>query len=95
MIRAIGDPHERFLEDRLRMIRAVRYTSRYHFQIENETLKAILDHAETLFPAVAIERVWNELTKMALFPHFDQALITLHRLNLLPIIFSSPQRNFH
>lgn len=87
IIRAIGNPHERFLEDRLRMIRAVRYASRFHFQIENETLKAILDHAEALFPAVAIERVWNEFSKMALFPNFDKALITLQRLNLLPIIF--------
>jgi len=87
IIRAIGNPHERFLEDRLRMIRAVRYASRFHFSIETETLKAILDHSSTLFPAVAIERVWNEFSKMAAYPHFDMALMTLHRLNLLPIIF--------
>lgn len=87
IIQAIGNPHERFLEDRLRMIRAVRYASRFHFSIETETLKAILDHSEDLFPAVAIERVWNELCKMAAYPHFDLALIALHRLNLLPVIF--------
>jgi len=87
VIRAIGNPHERFLEDRLRMIRAVRYASRFHFFIDQETLKAILDHADSLFPAVAIERVWNEFTKMALFSNFDMALVTLHRLNLLPVIF--------
>ncbi len=87
IIRAIGSPHERFLEDRLRMIRAVRYASRFHFLIESETLKAILDHANDLFPAVAIERIWNEFSKMALFPNFDMALITLQRLNLLPVIF--------
>ncbi len=87
IVRAIGNPHERFLEDRLRMIRAVRYASRFHFLIENETLKAILDHADALFPAVAIERVWNEFTKMAAFSNFDTALATLHHLNLLPMIF--------
>lgn len=87
IIRAIGNPHERFLEDRLRMIRAVRYASRFHFSIESETLKAILDHSDALFPAVAIERVWNEFCKMAAYPHLDIALITLHRLNLLPVIF--------
>lgn len=87
IIQAIGNPHERFLEDRLRMIRAVRYASRFHFSIEEETLKAILDHSDALFPAVAIERVWNEFCKMAAYPYFDQALMTLHRLNLLPIIF--------
>ena len=87
IIRAIGNPHKRFLEDRLRMIRAVRYASRFHFLIDNETLKAILDHANDLFPAVAIERVWNEFSKMALFPNFDAALVALQRLNLLPVIF--------
>lgn len=89
IVQAIGNPHERFLEDRLRMIRAVRYASRFHFQIETETLKAILDHANDLFPAVAIERVWNELTKMAAFPNFDKALVSLARLSLLSVIFPS------
>ncbi|MDJ0651399.1 MAG: CCA tRNA nucleotidyltransferase [Simkaniaceae bacterium] len=87
VIRAIGNPHERFLEDRLRMIRAVRYASRFHFLIDNETLKAILDHADSLFPAVAIERVWNEFSKMSTFSNFNRAISTLHRLNLLPVIF--------
>ncbi|NGX50649.1 MAG: CCA-adding enzyme [Chlamydiae bacterium] len=89
VIRAIGNPHQRFLEDRLRMIRAVRYSSRFHFSIESETLKAILDHADALFPAVAMERIWNEFSKMAAFSNFDVALTTLHRLNLLSVIFPS------
>tara|TARA_A100001015_G_scaffold305695_1_gene398781 strand:+ start:1162 stop:2433 length:1272 start_codon:yes stop_codon:yes gene_type:complete len=89
LVRAIGNPHERFLEDRLRMIRAVRYASRFHFQIETKTLKAILDHAGALFPAVAKERIWHEFLKMANYKHFDLALITLHKLNLLPVIFPS------
>lgn len=87
IIRAIGNPHERFLEDRLRMIRAIRYASRFHFTIEENTLNAILDHADQLFPAVAIERVWHEFQKMDKFPHLEKALITLHTLNLLPTIF--------
>ena len=91
VIRAIGNPHKRFLEDRLRMIRAVRYASRFNFSIEQETLEALLDHAEDLFPAVAIERVWNELTKMGAFPHFDSSLLSLHRLNLLTVIFPALQ----
>jgi len=87
VVRAIGNPHKRFIEDRLRMIRAVRYASRFHFSIEAETLTAILDHSHTLFPAVAIERIWNELSKMAAYPNFNLALISLHRLNLLYEIF--------
>jgi len=87
VIRAIGDPHERFLEDRLRMIRAVRYSARFHFPIEHETMQAIYAHAAQLFPAVAYERVWQELNKMNRFANFDIAITTLHRLELLENIF--------
>lgn len=87
IIRAIGDPNARFLEDRLRMMRAVRYSTRFNFPIESDTLQAILAQAETLFPSVAIERVWQEFKKMSQFSHFDTGLITLHQLKLLPTIF--------
>jgi poly(A) polymerase len=87
MMRAIGDPHKRFLEDRLRMMRAVRYSTRFNFPIETETLQAIMSHAPSLLPAVAMERIWQEFKKMSLFSHFDRGLVTLHQLNLLPTIF--------
>ncbi|MGC1878930.1 MAG: CCA tRNA nucleotidyltransferase [Rhabdochlamydiaceae bacterium] len=87
IVRAIGDPHERFLEDRLRMIRAVRYSTRFNFPIEPATLQAILSHAPSLLPAVAMERIWQEFKKMSSFAHFDKGLAILHRLNLLPTIF--------
>ncbi len=86
-IRAIGDPHHRFLEDRLRMIRAVRYSTRFQFPIESETTQAILSHAASLFPSVAIERVWQEFQKMSSSPHFADGLLSLHKLELLPVIF--------
>lgn len=89
IIRAIGDPHQRFLEDRLRMMRAVRYSTRFGFPIECDTQQAILSHAKSLFPSVAIERVWQEFQKMSRFAHFDQSLICLHELELLPVIFPS------
>jgi poly(A) polymerase len=87
VIRAIGDPHARFCEDRLRMMRAVRYATRFGFTIEEATRKAILDHAETLLPAVAMERIWQEFKKMAHFAHFDEGLAELQRLKLLSTIF--------
>lgn len=86
IIRTIGDPFERFFEDRLRMIRAVRFAAKFGFHIEGDTQQAIIDYANTLFPAVAIERVWQELSKMAEAPRFDFALIELHRLGLLPVM---------
>ncbi len=87
VVRAIGDPHMRFLEDRLRMVRAVRYASRFRFAIDPKTIEAIIFHSEELFPSVAIERVAQELEKMAKVAHFDEALVMLHRLNLLQVIF--------
>ncbi|MCI5051739.1 MAG: CCA tRNA nucleotidyltransferase [Simkaniaceae bacterium] len=87
IVRAIGDPNERFLEDRLRMIRAVRYSARFHFPIEKETEKAIIHHAKDLFPSVAIERVWSEFEKLGKFPGFERGLLSLHKLGLLGVIF--------
>lgn len=87
LIRAIGNPHERFYEDRLRMMRAVRYATRFHFPIEEKTYAAIRDHAHALLPSVAMERVWQEFKKMAQFGHFDKSLIALHELGLLGTIF--------
>lgn len=89
LVRAIGDPQLRFAEDRLRMIRAVRYACRFSFAIEQQTRAAILHHASELFPSVAIERVVQEFEKMAAFPHFDKALRMLFSLGLLQIIFPS------
>ncbi len=87
VIRAIGNPHERFLEDRLRMMRAVRYSTRFDFSIEPATYEAILGHADSLLSSVAMERIWQEFKKMSHFAHFDSGLLMLHRLNLLPTIF--------
>jgi poly(A) polymerase len=87
VIRTIGDPEERFFEDRLRMLRAFRFSSRFGFSIHSDTQAAILDNADKLFPSVAMERVWQELTKMAAYPRFDQAIIDMHRLSILEAIF--------
>lgn len=87
VIRTIGDPHERFIEDRLRMIRAIRFSARFNFPIDTETQRAIALNAKTLFPAVAMERIWQEFNKMAKADRFDYALIEMQRLGLLPVIF--------
>ncbi len=87
LVKTIGNAHQRFLEDRLRMIRAIRYTCRFQFTLEVETQEAILTHANSLFPAVAIERVWQEFTKMAKFGNFEDFLILLHKVHLLKTIF--------
>jgi poly(A) polymerase len=87
IIRTIGNPHERFFEDRLRMLRAFRFAARFAFFIDPETQQAIIENADKLFPAVAMERIWQEFNKMSAYPRFDQAIIDMHRLSLLAVIF--------
>ncbi len=62
-IRAVGDPQERFHEDALRMMRAVRFASQLDFTIVEPTLAAITDHAE-LLAKIAVERTQVELLKL-------------------------------
>ncbi len=87
IIQAIGNPNDRFKEDRLRMMRAVRYATRFGFSIEQKTLESICFHADEILPSVAMERVWQEFKKMSRFAHFDKALNLLHELGLLGRIF--------
>ncbi|MBX9743698.1 MAG: CCA tRNA nucleotidyltransferase [Chlamydiales bacterium] len=91
ILRAIGNPHERIKEDRLRMIRAARLACRFHFTIDPATQEAIHAHAKELFPAVAVERIWQEFTKGLLFGSLVPMLLMLHDFGLLEIIFPSLQ----
>ena len=63
LIRAIGDPAERFGEDKLRMLRAIRFAARFAFNLEPATAKAIERIASTV-SQVSRERVRDELTRM-------------------------------
>lgn len=87
IIEAIGNPHERIKEDRLRMIRAIRMACRFHFTIAEKTEKAIRAHIKELFPAVAIERIWQELSKMAKYRTIKSSFSLLFDYGLLQEIF--------
>ncbi len=89
IIRAIGNPHERIREDRLRMIRGIRLSCRFHFPIDPATEAAIRAHAKELFPAVAIERIAQELEKGRAFGKLRPMLCMLHDYHLLEEIFPS------
>ncbi len=58
-IRAIGDPHQRFQEDALRILRALRFSAQLHFTIEAKTRQALFDCREGL-KQIAIERLLRE-----------------------------------
>ena len=82
VIRAIGDPHRRFTEDKLRMLRAVRFASRFGFEIESDTLHAIRRYVEEI-RQVSPERLRDELTKMLTEGAARQAFELLDETGLL------------
>lgn len=65
LIRAVGDPVQRFHEDALRMMRAVRFMSQLKFKLEDKTEQAILDN-HLLLKNISIERIRDEFVKMGI-----------------------------
>jgi len=82
VIRAIGDPERRFAEDKLRMLRAVRFAARFGFAIEEHTMAAIQRQAQEI-KVVSRERVRDELTKMLVEGHARRAFLLLDESGLL------------
>lgn len=65
IIRCVGNPHERFLEDGLRPIRALRFASKLNFKIEEETFAQILkDDVKEKIKSISIERFRDEFEKI-------------------------------
>ncbi len=67
-IRAIGDPHQRIDEDKLRMLRGVRFAATFGFELESETLASIQEHAAEI-KIVSEERIGAELVRMLSHPN--------------------------
>ena len=82
IVRAIGNPEHRFHEDKLRMLRAVRFASRFQYVIEQRTFAAIEELAP-LIHQVSHERVRDELTKMLTEGHARAAFELLDSTGLL------------
>jgi poly(A) polymerase len=72
IIRAIGDPTLRFAEDKLRMLRAVRFASRFEYTIDPSTFSAVQKLAPQI-SQVSRERVRDELTRMLIEGHASRA----------------------
>lgn len=70
IIRCVGDPRERFSEDALRMMRAVRFSGQLGYSIEEKTARAIAELAPSL-SRISAERICTELTKLMVSPHPD------------------------
>ncbi|HZU22210.1 MAG TPA: CCA tRNA nucleotidyltransferase, partial [Terriglobales bacterium] len=82
IVRTIGDPERRFAEDKLRMLRAVRFAARFGYTIESETFASIQRLAPQIHQ-VSKERVRDELTKMLVEGHARRAFELLDSSGLL------------
>jgi poly(A) polymerase len=82
IVRAIGDPEHRFSEDKLRMLRAVRFAARFEYVIDPATFLAIQKLAEGI-EVVSRERVRDELTRMLTEGHARRAFLLLDESGLL------------
>ena len=82
VVRAIGDPEQRFSEDKLRMLRGVRFAARFEYKIEPATFSAMQRLAKHM-EQVSRERVREELSKMLTEGKARQAFLLLDQSGLL------------
>ncbi|HVM76741.1 MAG TPA: hypothetical protein VMU07_01150, partial [Candidatus Paceibacterota bacterium] len=82
LVSTVGDPEERFREDALRLMRAVRFATELDFALEVNTLKAIQKLAAEL-EVIAKERVRDEFVKIIMTPRAAQGIVMLEALGLL------------
>src|SRR6476659_7680518 len=85
VIRAIGDPAQRFSEDRLRMLRAVRFATVLGFEIDPATWDAVVASAESI-TQISAERIRDELVKIFLSPNRARGWDLLDTSGLLKTI---------
>ncbi|MBI2682528.1 MAG: CCA tRNA nucleotidyltransferase [Acidobacteriales bacterium] len=91
IVRAIGEPNRRFTEDKLRMMRAVRFAARFGYAIEPKTLAAIQALAPQIHQ-VSRERVRDELTRMLTEGRARRALELLDESRLLHEVLPEVER---
>ncbi len=82
LLRAVGDPKKRFLEDALRILRAMRFASVYGLEIEDKTKGGLLACAP-LLTEIAAERVMVELRRLLAGEYIDKVIYDLY-----PVLFS-------
>jgi tRNA nucleotidyltransferase (CCA-adding enzyme) len=85
IIRTVGDPNQRFQEDALRMLRAIRFSVQLNMQIEDNTFEAIVTNSQ-LLKYVSFERISDEFLKMISSDFPKEALEILDQTGLLKYI---------
>jgi poly(A) polymerase len=84
LVRAVGDPDERFLEDPLRLLRAARFVSQLGFRLDRRTEQAMARQSASL-ARISRERILAELTALLLGEYVDHGLDALRRAGLLQV----------
>ncbi|MBI9016563.1 MAG: CCA tRNA nucleotidyltransferase [Phycisphaerae bacterium] len=87
IIRAIGNADQRFAEDHLRMLRAIRFAGRFNYKIENKTWTAICKHSHKI-QKISSERITTELQKIMTDSNRVKSMEMASETGLLNIIFS-------
>lgn len=90
IIRCVGNPYDRFSEDALRIMRAVRFSAQLGYRIEEETSKAIVKLSPNL-ASISAERINTELTKLLLSPNPDY-LRDAYRLGITGVVLPELDR---
>lgn len=85
VLRTIGDPLQRFGEDKLRMLRAVRFATTLGFEIESQTKAAILGHAQDI-SVVSGERIGAEMRRILVSPHAAEGIRHLIESRLSTVV---------
>lgn len=85
LIRAVGNPEERFAEDALRILRAIRFVSKLGFSIEEETTKGMMS-CHRLMTSLSFERIHLELTSILAGNYKKQALDLVIKLKLFEYV---------
>ena len=84
IIKTVGNPDERFKEDGLRIIRAVRFSSKLNFEIDEKTLKSIYKNIN-LIKNISVERIQEEFNKI-LISDFPQKMYILYDAKLFEVL---------
>ena len=92
IVRCVGEPTERFTEDALRMMRAVRFSAQLGFSIDEKTCEAITILADTL-KNISAERIQTELIKLLVSPHPDY-IKRAYELGITEVILPELDRAF-
>src|SRR5512138_3547128 len=85
VVRAVGDPAARFGEDGLRTMRAVRFAAQLGYDLDPAT-RAAIPGALDVVRKVAVERISDELTRLAVAPHAPRALGIMRDTGLLAVV---------